>query len=1013
MARRLSSPVFIGRSYELDALLSMAEAAASGQPTLAIVGGEAGVGKSRLVAEVARRLQEDHGWLVLEGGSVALGDDSFPFGPIVEALRALARSVDPEDVIAAAGPSLPELARLVPELVGVDDGSHPQFVQAEGLQIRIFEGVLRLLGRLGETAPILLIVEDLHWSDRSTRDLLSFLIRNIQRERVLVVATLRTDEVPWQRPITAWLAETERQSGVERIDLSRFERGELVELLTAIIGSVPLRSRADPIVRRSDGNAFFAEELLAAGDDTRRGRDGLPDTIRGVLIVRLSALSDAAKHLVEIAAVAGRQVGHDVLAEVCGMSQVEMSLALHEAVDAQLLVVDVREPIERYAFRHALAQEAAYDELLPSERRALHAAYARVMETRPSAGDVAEASRLVELAHHWTAANDSTRAFTAAIAAGDASFAVFFTAEALHQYERAIQLWDVVPADAHPRDRDLADLYDVASNAARLLGDGSRAVALARREIELLENASEPDSERRARALERLSRATARTGDFATAIPLAEEAIALYGRDPQSPGRARVLSLLAASLMLAGRFDESVPFAERAIEAARTIGHAIYESRALSVLGADLADLGNIAGGIELLRHSLTIMSSIDDPSAIEQSYGNLAHVLGTGGFIEESLETALAGANRVQRYTDDLRFTRFLECNAAEMLTELGRYSAAADLLAPHVANVLPGVYEPILDVTMARLAIRTGDLAAARRHLEIAWSAPQATVDQYLIYFYVLATEIALWDRDPATALEVAREGFDRFAELEFVFLLGQLAIPATQAAADLAVRARAARDLTGAEDAVGSARHVIERYRASTSRLTMPDALATHEIGWRMALCTAELARATGDDDPATWDAMRPAIAARPAPFLEAYILWRKAEAVAERGETAAAAPPLRDAYAVGVAIGAPLLVDRFETLGRALRINLSPPAVDPTQAARSAPLARAIPFGLSKREREVLPLVAKGYTNRRIAEILFISESTAGVHISNILRKLGVESRTEAAAVAVRLGLDRTP
>ena len=259
----------------------------------------------------------------------------------------------------------------------------------------------------------------------------------------------------------------------------------------------------------------------------------------------------------------------------------------------------------------------------------------------------------------------------------------------------------------------------------------------------------------------------------------------------------------------------------------------------------------------------------------------------------------------------------------------------------------------------------------------------------------------------------MAVAREGFDRLVEIDFAVLLGELAIPAAQAAADLAVRARAARDPAGAEAAVGAARDVIERYRASTARLTMLDALATHEIGWRMALCAAELRRAIGDADPANWDAVRPALTARKAPFLEAYVLWRKAEAFADRGENRAAAQPLRDAHAIAVTIGARLLADRIEGTGRVLRIDLSRQSVTPTDNAQRSPLASTDPFGLSKREREVLPLVAKGYTNRRIGQTLFISESTAGVHVSHILGKLGVGSRTEAAAVAVRLGLDRTP
>ncbi|MDO8483532.1 MAG: AAA family ATPase [Candidatus Limnocylindrales bacterium] len=1013
MARRLSSPVFVGRSKELSTLLSTADEGASGQASLVLVGGEAGVGKSRLVAEAAGRLR-DRGWLVLEGGSVALGDDGMPFGPIVEALRALVRDVDSERISAAAGPSLPELARLVPELSDAAGEAPLPATQAAWQQIQIFEGVLRLLGRLGETSPVLLAIEDLHWSDRSTRDLLAFLARNARDERLLIIATFRTDELHRRHPLTTWLAEAQRQPRVERIDLRRFVRDELVELLTAILGAPPAATLVESIARRSDGNAFFAEELVAAVDETGQGRERLPETLHDVLLVHLSATSEIAARLVEVAAVAGRQVEHNILASVCGLSEVEMGAALHEAVDAQLLVVDLDDVVERYQFRHALVQEAAYDGLLPSERRGLHAAYAHAIEARPAGGGAAAASRLVELAHHWTAAHDSTRALSAAIEAGDASRAVYAYAEAARQYERAIELWDVVPVTDRPTDRDLGDLFDAASAAATLVGDASRAVNLARRAIELVDSAagSDGDRERRAGARERFGFASWLAGDTATSIRLLEEAVELLEGTPPSTGQARVLAGLAANLMLAGRSGESVRFAERAIESARTIGDQGIESRAMNILGVDRATLGNIAGGIDLLRRSLAIASPADDPTAIPRAHANLGSVLEMGGFVEEALEVSLAGAESIRRYGSELGFRTFLEVNAAGMLIELGRYPEAAELLERNVTRVLPGVSTIHLHVTRAHLAVRTGDLPAARRHLEIARSEAGGIADaQFVIDLHTFGTEIALWDGDPSAALVIAREGFDRLVEMDDAIILGQLAVPAVQAAADLAVRARAARDPAAAEDAVSAARDVIDRYRASTARLTEQDALAAHEIGWRMALCAAELARAAGEDDPARWDAVRPAVAARPAPFLEAYVLWRTAEALAGMRETNAAAEPLREAHAIAVAIGAPLLVGGIASLARRLRIDLTSADAGATDGAQASPAAPADPFGLTGREREVLALVAEGYTNRRIADNLFISESTAGVHVSHILGKLGVDSRTEAAAVAVRLGLDR--
>ena len=1016
MGRRLSSAVFVGRSNELHGLLEASDAAASGQASLVLVGGEAGVGKSRLTAELASRLRSD-GWLVLEGGSVALGDDGLPFGPIVEALRALVRDVDRERIASAGGPSLPELARLVPELSPVDSAEPVPGSHVDWLQVRIFEGVLRLLGRLGDETPVLLIVEDLHWADRSTRDLLAFLIRNARDERLLIVATVRTDELNRRHPLTGWLAEAERQPRVDRIDLHRFERTEIVELLTAIEGSAPSRALVDSVVRRSDGNAFFAEELVANVDRSGTLRDELPDTLRGVLLVSLTSTSEAAGRVVEIAAVAGRQVDHDVLADVCGLPEADLSAALREAIDAQLLIPDTDDGHERYRFRHALVQEAAYDELLPSERRALHAAYARATEAAPPGAGAAAASRLVELAHHWTAAHDPARALTAAVEAGDASRAVYAFAESARQYEHAIELWDVVPPADRPTGRDLADLYDAASAAATVVGDASRAVTLARHGIDLADDeppATDEDRRRRARAHERYGFAAWLAGDTAVSIEQLELAVEMLEGTGATADEARVLAGLAANLMLAGRASESVPFAERAIEAARAIGDQAIESRGLGILGTDRAYIGDIAAGIELLRQSLTLVLPTGDPLMIPRAYTNLGSVLEMGGHVEEALEVSLDGVEAIRRYGSELSFGIFLAVNAAAMLIELARYDEAADLLDRHVGQVLPGVSTIHLHATRAHLSVLTGDLDEARRHLAIARAEASRIDDaQFVIDLYWFGTEIELWSGDAAAALLKAREGFDRLVDHDDAIIVGQLAMPAASAAADLGARARAARDVDGIATAVAAVEDIIERYRASTSRLAKPDALATHEIGWRAAVCAAELARAKGEDDPASWAAIRPTLTARPAPFLEAYVLWRQAEAAATTAGQAAAVGPVREAHAIAARIGAKLLDAQIQGLARRLRVDLTAGAAKPATETNDAATAEpADPFGLTGREREVLALVAEGYTNRRIAETLFISESTAGVHVSNILGKLGVATRTEAAAVAVRLGLDQS-
>ena len=524
------------------------------------------------------------------------------------------------------------------------------------------------------------------------------------------------------------------------------------------------------------------------------------------------------------------------------------------------------------------------------------------------------------------------------------------------------------------------------------------------------------DRERRARARERLGFAAWLAGDTATSIQLLEEAVALLDGTPPSTAQSRVLAGLAANLMLAGRSSDSIPVAERAIEHARTTGDRGIESRATGVLGVDRATLGDIAGGIELLRRSLAMASPADDPLAVPRAHANLGSVLEMGGFVEEALEVSLAGAKSIQDYGNELSFRTFLEVNAAAYLIELGRYPEAAELLEVNVARALPGIARIHLNVTQAHLAIRTGDLPAARGYLGVARGEMGGVIDaQFVTDLHTFGTEIALWDNDPAGALDIAREGFDRLSAMDDAIIVGQLAIPAVHAAADLAVRARAGRDRAAAERAVAEAVDVIEGYRAATERLSdarrdrrARDRLAHGALRRGAGACRgARTARPTGSPSGRRSSrgprrsSRRTSCGGPPRPW-------------PGRGETAAAAEPLREGYAVAARIGARLLVAGMAGLGRRLRLDLEPPSrrraagAARCRSTRSRPPAD--PFGLTAREREVLALVAEGYTNRRIADELFISDSTAGVHVSNILGKLGVESRTEAATIAVRLGLD---
>src|SRR5215217_1777677 len=380
VATRMTSSRLIGRVAELAELEAALADAAGGHPSLAFVAGESGVGKSRMVAELSRR-SRDAGARVLIGECVELGDEELPYAPIVSVLRALARDGDPIlDELPAGARS--ELATLLPELgAGVAAGEAPLG------QARLFEALLTLLEHLGRDQPLALVLEDIHWADRSTRAFLVFLSRTLWSERVLVVATYRSDELHRRHPLRPLLAELERDPRARRIELTRLSREELGALLAELV---------DRLYARSEGNPLFTEELLAAGLD---GRGGLPTTLRDALMVRVERLSEPAQEVLRLLSV-GRVLSHDVLAEASGLGGAELRALVREAAESNVIVADER---GRYQFRHALLREVVHDDLLPGEHAELHLALARALEAQaPDAG--ADAIVAAGIAHHYLSA---------------------------------------------------------------------------------------------------------------------------------------------------------------------------------------------------------------------------------------------------------------------------------------------------------------------------------------------------------------------------------------------------------------------------------------------------------------------------------------------------------------------------------------------------------------------------------------------------------------------------------
>ena len=631
MGGRVASPTFVGRVEEVQVLEAARRWAADGEPAVVLVGGEAGVGKTRLVAELTARCAAD-GTRVLSGGCVPVGGGALPYAPMVEALRDLLTDVGVNEVRELVGPSWPELARLLPAL-----GEPASGPPGESAQARLFELLLGLLGRLGEQAPLVLVVEDLHWADRSTRDLLAFLVRNLRRERVLLVVTYRNDE-PGQQRIGPYLAELGRGGPVQRLELQRLDRAETTAQLTGILGAAPASDLVDAVFARSEGNPFFTEELL---ESVRAGSGTLPATLRDLLQGRVEAPSERARQVLQVVAVAGRQAPHPLLAAVAGLDERQLEEALREAVVHQLLVT--RE--DGYQFRHALLREVVDAGLLPGERARLHAAYAQALTQRPELAASSPAVAAAELATHWDGSGKPEQALPARVQAGLAAERAHAFAEAARHYQRALQLWERMPEPGLPAGLDRVGVLYRAAEAAALTGAAERAVELVEDALGRVDPADEPV--RAAMLLAGLGDYSRIAGDEAGALAAFQRAERLLDGTPPSAEHASVLAAYAYALVLTLRAKEAIPRCEEAIAVARAVGARAQEAQALRVLASGLADLGEPDRAISLGLEARRIAEEVGDAETVIGTYVTVTHTLGLVGRERDALEEAQQGYQR------------------------------------------------------------------------------------------------------------------------------------------------------------------------------------------------------------------------------------------------------------------------------------------------------------------------------------------------------------------------------
>lgn len=977
MPQTSSVSPLVGREDELARLTGVLERARAGEARAVLIAGDAGVGKTRTLDEVAGRAAAA-GTTVLTGHCVDLGDVGLPYLPFTEILGVLAA----DERFAAVLAAHPVADRLL--------GAGPQ--DAEGRdgttrsRLRLFEDVAALLAELSDVAPLLLVLEDLHWADQSSRDLLRFLLSRgvLQRpaggargHRVALFASYRADDLHRRHPLRPLLAELVRLPSVERLELRPLPDGDVARLVRSLRERPLPEATVHRIVERAEGNAFYAEELVAATDAPVHG---VPSGLADVLLIRFEQLSETAQQVLRTAAVAGRRVGHELLRDAVGLPEEELESALREALGRQLLVSDDG---DTYSFRHALAREAVYADLLPGERARLHGAFARLLGGPDRRSDSA-----AERAHHHRESHDLPQALAASLEAADHAQRIGAPAEELRHLEAALDLWSAVDAAARPAGPDAVTLTLRASAAAAHAGDLHRAVSLTRSALAGL--GQDADLELAARVRYTLAGNLLRVDNLSAAFAHSSEAFALIPAEPPSPTWVWAAATHVMAARQVGEIETALRVGRRALRVAEELG--VADARAdllISVIGLE-DDNRTTERGRRRLREARELARRAGNAPVELRALFNLAIGCFESGAPADCLDRAAEGLERARRsgllsspYAREMRYLRLLVRYTLGHWEECLREAAEDEAGGPPAAGA--HTVAPVLYVALAR-----GDLGAADR--------ARALLDGPFDWMVTLVAGIVLTDAaalrgDPEDAVRWARSTVARLTDDAGTppAVTVRLAALALSAVADTVVGLRAAGDEAEAGRWTQAAAELLEQARRSARRGEDDRPQGPEGQAW-LARAEAEWERLATGPDPAAWQRAVDGFAHGDV-YERARCRLRLAEALLAAGRPQEAAREAGLAHREADRLGAAPLRERLDDLVRRAR-----PADTGDRATQ-----------LTAREQEVLRLLARGRSNRQIGEELFITAKTASVHVSNILAKLEAASRTEAVAVAYRQGL----
>jgi DNA-binding CsgD family transcriptional regulator len=990
---RQSGPVtrrrvrFIGRSGELATLNRGLARARAGEPVVVIVAGESGIGKSRLLEEFAASVENEA--TVLRSWCFPMAGAGVAFGPIAALLRDAVEQRP--DLVETLKDAAADVASLLPHTLTRVEPSVP--VGGELAQLRLLEACRALLREAARERPVVAVVEDVHWADRSSGDALAYLAGREEPDGLMFVVSYRSEDLPRHHHMHPIVRELERASRADVLRLDAFTTLELRAHLSDLLEHEPTEDLVRELADRSGGNPFFVEELVAAGAGSG-GRE-LPRGLADLLAARTDPLSAAEQRVLRFAAAIGRRVHPDLLAASLDAEPDAISEAVRSAVDAGILVPAG----EQLEFRHELLRESVYATLLPGERRPVHAAVARTLVRRPDLAPTGWSAG--ELAYHWQLAGESTAALSAAIQASDQARSVGALAAAARHGMQALELWE------HVDDPEVVVGFDQVTLLMRLaddsmLGGGVPAHSWAERALSLVDEAADPLQY--AYVASRLAHYELNAGMHERALRTAALATAAVEDLPDSVAKAEVLAQHAQILMNCDHYVRSKELALAARDMAKRLDDVGTQIHAGGVYGVALCTIGDWNEGLAALEDAQRLGAESADDSCTAESRARAAlsraFCLYWLGFPAQAHDVAKAGYEEATRSGFGLSMGVILRACAAAMAVAAGRLDDAEALLA----DVSPSPvqrFARFLSEARASLAVARGDYDEAHRALTSVATSTEAPIGLY--HTGPVSVAIAQGRMDDARA--IVTELLDHLVERGITWTVAPLTAYALCAEAEIAARCRAEGDDDGLAFALERARTLTSlRHGIAFKMLDSSGSLPPSVRAWS-ALGDAYLgdALAEVEDGPARWNHAIRTCEGADFPMLVLQAHLGAARCALASGDRGAAATHLREVRIRAAATGAHGLERRAGQLAERARIRLSgPPPTDADTDTKPT-------FGLTDRERQVLALVADAHTNREIGEALFMSPKTASVHVTNVLRKLDVASRREAARLARELGL----